>query len=601
MMAASMALGYLRTGPAVTPPVASALIERSGLSEIRPHETLPEIGGGGDVGPIGIEAVLYRQAVDDGDHEHGEGPQLLLRGQVGRVQAAQHGIAVPVVERRDALAQVVIAQGVRQHLEERLVGLGVSGYARLAVDERVDALLPPGQLARVLDEAAVGVVGERVDQRRNETGLVAEVIADAGLRLAGLPRDGRQLQRLEAAARQQTLGGGQQALRRRRQRLHGVLEKEWLGEPLAAGQAHALLVHRVHFTPVSPVVGRGLPACVVVASIHLSVRTDKHRRQAAALSAPKPVSRLSRRRRAVQTPDRPAGGTTLGTTLPALKKYRGRHFLTDFDYTREELEDLLRLAVDLKALWQKRPLTPFLPGQHLAMIFEAASTRTRVSFENGFAELGGNALYLRPGEIHLPGRESIADTARTLSQYNSAIEIRSKKNETVNELAEWSTVPVINGMDHDRHPCQSMSDALTVLEHAGTLAGVTFAYVGDAAHPCNSPLDHAHQAGSQRAHRQRRGLRDGPRAGRAGRRVRRRERRLVPAHQRTAGGHRRRRLQLQRLLVVDRPGRRVQGSHRRLPAVPGQQGVLGPHEARRPVHALPAGHALSLIHISEPT
>jgi ornithine carbamoyltransferase len=176
----------------------------------------------------------------------------------------------------------------------------------------------------------------------------------------------------------------------------------------------------------------------------------------------------------------------LDTTLPALKKYRGRHFLTDFDYTREELEDLLRLAVNLKALWKKRPLTPFLPGQHLAMIFEAASTRTRVSFENGFAELGGNALYLRPGEIHLPGRESIADTARTLSQYNSAIEIRSKKNETVNELAEWSTVSVINGMDHDRHPCQSMSDALTILESAGTLAGATLAYVGDAAHPCNS-------------------------------------------------------------------------------------------------------------------
>jgi len=174
------------------------------------------------------------------------------------------------------------------------------------------------------------------------------------------------------------------------------------------------------------------------------------------------------------------------TTLPPLKQLRGRHFLTDLDYTREELEDLLKLAVNLKALWKKRPLTPFLPGQHLAMIFEAASTRTRVSFENGFAELGGNALYLRPGEIHLPGRESIADTARTLSQYNSAIEIRSKANETVNELAAWSAVPVINGMDHDRHPCQSMSDAFTILEHAGTLAGVTFAYVGDAAHPCNS-------------------------------------------------------------------------------------------------------------------
>jgi ornithine carbamoyltransferase len=174
------------------------------------------------------------------------------------------------------------------------------------------------------------------------------------------------------------------------------------------------------------------------------------------------------------------------TALPALKRFRGRHYLTDLDFTREELEDLLKLAVNLKALWKGRPLTPFLPGRHLAMIFEAASTRTRVSFENGFAELGGNAVYLRPGEIHLPGRESIADTARTLARYNSAIAIRAKKNETINELAAWSPVPVINGMDGDRHPCQSMSDAFTILEHAGTLEGVTFAYVGDAAHPCNS-------------------------------------------------------------------------------------------------------------------
>ena len=176
----------------------------------------------------------------------------------------------------------------------------------------------------------------------------------------------------------------------------------------------------------------------------------------------------------------------MDTALPALKRFRGRHYLTDLDFTREELEDLLKLAVNLKALWKERPLTPFLPGQHLAMIFEAASTRTRVSFENGFAELGGNAVYLRPGEIHLPGRESIADTARTLSRYNSAIATRAKKNETINELAAWATVPVINGMDGDRHPCQSMSDAFTILEHAGTLEDVTFAYVGDAAHPCNS-------------------------------------------------------------------------------------------------------------------
>ncbi|MGA9078473.1 MAG: ornithine carbamoyltransferase [Acidimicrobiales bacterium] len=172
--------------------------------------------------------------------------------------------------------------------------------------------------------------------------------------------------------------------------------------------------------------------------------------------------------------------------LPSLREIRGRHFLTDLDYEREDLERLLKLAIAIKARRKRRRLTPFLQGEHLAMIFETASTRTRVSFENGFAELGGNALYLRPAEIHFPGRESVADTARTLSQYNSAIVIRAKTNETVNELAASSSVPVINAMDHDRHPCQAMSDALTILEYAGRLEGVTFAYVGDAAHPCNS-------------------------------------------------------------------------------------------------------------------
>ena len=173
-------------------------------------------------------------------------------------------------------------------------------------------------------------------------------------------------------------------------------------------------------------------------------------------------------------------------TLPRLKYLRGRHYLTDLDYTRRELEDLLVLAVHLKKLRSEMRLTPFLPGRHLAMIFEASSTRTRVSFENGFAELGGNAIYLRPGEIHLPGRETVADTAAVLSRMNDGIEIRSNKNETIEELARHATVPVFNGMDHDRHPAQSMSDAFTILERMGKLEGVTFAYLGDAAHPCNS-------------------------------------------------------------------------------------------------------------------
>jgi len=177
---------------------------------------------------------------------------------------------------------------------------------------------------------------------------------------------------------------------------------------------------------------------------------------------------------------------TTAVSLPSFATFRGRHYVTDEDFSREELEALLQLAVELKSLRARRRLTPFLVGKHLAMIYEAASTRTRVSFENGFAELGGNALYLRPGEIHLPGRETIADTARTLSRMCDAIQIRSKKNETVDELARHATVPVINGMDGDRHPAQSMSDALTILEHAGKLKGVNFAYLGDCAHPCNS-------------------------------------------------------------------------------------------------------------------
>jgi ornithine carbamoyltransferase len=178
--------------------------------------------------------------------------------------------------------------------------------------------------------------------------------------------------------------------------------------------------------------------------------------------------------------------TPVDSTLKNVAHLRGRHYVTDLDYSREDLEALVMLAVKLKELRGRKRLTSFLPGRHLAMIFEAASTRTRVSFENGFAELGGNAMYLRPGEIHLPGRETIGDTAQTLSRMCDAIEIRSKKNETIDELARYATVPVINGMDGDRHPVQSMSDALTIYEHAGKLAGVHFTYVGDAAHPCNS-------------------------------------------------------------------------------------------------------------------
>ncbi len=194
----------------------------------------------------------------------------------------------------------------------------------------------------------------------------------------------------------------------------------------------------------------------------------------------------------------PDASTTLGgdervvlllTPSTNLRQFRGRDFVTDEDYTADELLDLLRLAAALKQARRRQRVTPFLPGADLAMIFEAVeavSTRTRTSFENGIAELGGKALYLGPGETHLSGRETIRDTAKTLSRMNDAIEIRAIKDTTVDALAAAATVPVINGMDSDRHPCQAMSDALTIVEHAGRLKGVNFTYLGDATRSCNS-------------------------------------------------------------------------------------------------------------------
>ena len=208
-------------------------------------------------------------------------------------------------------------------------------------------------------------------------------------------------------------------------------------------------------------------------------------------------------------------------------RLRGRPFVTDLDYTREELEDLLKLAVNLKEVWKKRPLTPFLPGKHLAMIFEAASTRTRVSFENGFAELGGNALYLRPGEIHLPGRE----THRRHRAHTVAVRRRDRdplqEERDGQRAGRAATVPVINGMDHDRHPCQTMSDAFTILETPGALAA-SRSPTWRRRPPLQLAGHDAHQARPERAHRQRRRLRDRPRADDGGA-LAAAERRLLPA------------------------------------------------------------------------
>jgi putrescine carbamoyltransferase len=168
-----------------------------------------------------------------------------------------------------------------------------------------------------------------------------------------------------------------------------------------------------------------------------------------------------------------------GLGLGEYAKFRGRHYLSDQDYSREELLELLGLALALKDVWRERTLTPFLPGKTLAMIFEQPSTRTRVSFEAAMTELGGHAQYLRPGEIHLPGRESIKDTAIVLSRLTDAIMARTAYHASLIELARWATVPVINGLTDDYdHPIQSLTDALTIWESAGRFEGLKLAFLG---------------------------------------------------------------------------------------------------------------------------
>lgn len=165
--------------------------------------------------------------------------------------------------------------------------------------------------------------------------------------------------------------------------------------------------------------------------------------------------------------------------LAGLARFRGRHYLSDQDFTVAELHELLDLAVALKALRSRRRLTPFLDGATLAMIFQEPSTRTRVSFEGAMTELGGHAQFLRPGEIHLPGRESIKDTSRVLSRLCDATMARCHSFAVLDELAMWATTPVINGMCSDwNHPVQSMTDMLTIREHLGSLEGLKLAYVG---------------------------------------------------------------------------------------------------------------------------
>ncbi|NRG43630.1 ornithine carbamoyltransferase [Bacillus sp. CRN 9] len=156
---------------------------------------------------------------------------------------------------------------------------------------------------------------------------------------------------------------------------------------------------------------------------------------------------------------------------------KGHHLLTLADYSPEVIKGLVEKAYIMKNTdhLEEAPLK----GKILGMIFEKSSTRTRVSFEAGMLQLGGHALYLNSQDMQLGRGETIADTAKVLSNYVDAIMIRTFSHDIIEELAEHATIPVINGLTDLYHPCQALADLLTIKEIKGTIEGIKCVYVGD--------------------------------------------------------------------------------------------------------------------------
>ncbi len=168
-----------------------------------------------------------------------------------------------------------------------------------------------------------------------------------------------------------------------------------------------------------------------------------------------------------------------------------RHFLTLDDFTPVEIGRLLARAIELKAMWREGLRHEPLKNKVLAMLFEKSSTRTRVSFESAMIQCGGGAIFLSPRDTQLGRGEPVEDTARVLSRMSDVIVVRTFEHEKLERFAAHSTVPVINALTDQYHPCQLLADLQTYIEQRGAIKGKTVAWVGDGNNMCNSYIEAA--------------------------------------------------------------------------------------------------------------
>ncbi len=170
---------------------------------------------------------------------------------------------------------------------------------------------------------------------------------------------------------------------------------------------------------------------------------------------------------------------------------RPRHFLTLLDLSGQEFKDIIDRACELKAMLAQGAPHELLRNRVLAMVFEKSSTRTRVSFEAGMNQMGGSAIFLSPQDTQLGRGEPVEDTARVLSGMVDAIMVRTFEHEKIERMADFSSVPVINALTDDYHPCQLLADMQTYVQHRGSIQGKTVTWIGDGNNMCHSYINAA--------------------------------------------------------------------------------------------------------------